>query len=75
MRPLWFCLIAISCVSCATPPAPKPSERDQVLAVMERVADWQLAHPGKHRKTDWTQGALYAGMMALDEISPSPRFR
>jgi chondroitin AC lyase len=46
-----------------------------VLATMERVADWQLANPGKHRTTDWTQGALYAGIMALDTVSPSPRFR
>ena len=42
---------------------------------MERVADWQLANPGKHRLTDWTQGALFAGMMALDQTSSSPRFR
>lgn len=46
----------------------------EVLGTMERVADWQLAHPARHRTTDWTQGALYAGMMALDLISPSPRF-
>ena len=45
-----------------------------VLSVMERVADWQLAHPSPHRSTDWTQGAGDAGMMALAGISPSPRF-
>jgi len=27
-----------------------------VLAAMKKVADWQLAHPSKHRPTDWTQG-------------------
>ena len=42
---------------------------------MERVADWQLAHPARHKPTDWTQGAFYTGVMALDEISASPRFR
>src|ERR1700742_1845126 len=46
-----------------------------VLAIMERVADWQIAHPARYRTTDWTQGALYAGVMALDSISSSPRFR
>jgi chondroitin AC lyase len=51
------------------------SEPKNVLALMERVADWQIAHPAKYRTTDWTQGALYAGIMALDTISPSPRFR
>lgn len=45
-----------------------------VLSVMERVADWQLANPSKHSPTDWTQGAGYAGMMALAGTSTSPRF-
>lgn len=51
----------------ATPPS--------VLAVMERVADWQLANPSAHALTDWTQGAGDAGFMALAGISASPRFR
>src|SRR5262245_16965097 len=50
-------------------------EPKNALALMERVADWQIAHPAKYLTTDWTQGALYAGIMALDTISPSPRFR
>lgn len=50
---------------------PKPAD---VLATMERVADWQLANPSKHAPTDWTQGAGYAGIMALAKISASPRF-
>jgi rhamnogalacturonyl hydrolase YesR len=52
-------------------------DRAAVVAVMERVADWQLAHPpGKsnHGPTDWTMGALYAGVMALADVSASPRF-
>lgn len=51
------------------------AQRREVLAIMERVADWQLAHPARHRPTDWTQGAFYTGVMALDGISSSPRFR
>ena len=50
-------------------------ERSAILSAMERVADWQMANPGTHKTTDWTQGALYAGIMALDTISGSPRFR
>jgi unsaturated rhamnogalacturonyl hydrolase len=46
-----------------------------VLAVMEKVADWQLAHPADFEPTDWTQAAGYAGMMALAGISKSPRFQ
>lgn len=45
-----------------------------LLPLLERVADWQLAHPSEHATTDWTQGAGDAGIMALAEISPSPRF-
>ena len=46
-----------------------------ILATLEKVADWQIANPSKHETTDWTQGAWYNGMMALDGISASPRFR
>lgn len=42
---------------------------------MERVADWQLAHPSQHRETDWTQGAGCAGFMALVGISPHTKHR
>jgi len=65
----------------ATPPAPSlpplsaAIEKQAILAAMERVGDWQIANPGKHPPTDWTQGALYTGIMALDKISSSPRFR
>ena len=45
-----------------------------VLAVMERVADWQIAHPSAHPPTDWTVGAGDAGIMALAALSESPRF-
>ena len=58
--------------------ADSPSRRItpvDVLAVMERVADWQLAHPSAHSATDWTQGAGYTGMMALAGISGDPKYR
>ncbi len=46
----------------------------QVLATMERVADWQIANPSKQPVAGWVQGAGYTGFMALAEISSSPRF-
>ena len=46
-----------------------------VLNVMQRVADWQLANPSKHKATDWTQGAGDAGMMALAGISGDVKYR
>lgn len=48
---------------------------ETILTTMEKVADWQIANPSKHDTTDWTQAAWYNGMMALDGVSPSPRFR
>jgi unsaturated rhamnogalacturonyl hydrolase len=46
-----------------------------VLSSMQRVADWQLAHPSLHPTTDWTQAAGDAGMMALAGISSDPKYR
>ena len=52
--------------------------RAEVLAVMERAADWQIAHPrsnDKEGKPDgWVNAAFYAGAMALARDSVSPRF-
>jgi len=41
---------------------------------MERVADWQLANPAKYQADGWVQAAGYTGMMALADVSASPRF-
>jgi rhamnogalacturonyl hydrolase YesR len=46
-----------------------------ILNIMQRVADWQLANPSKHKPTDWTQGAGDAGMMALAGISSDAKYR
>ena len=56
------------------PPAHSDLTPAAVLATMERAADWQLANPSRHPPTDWTQGAFYAGVMALAGIADSPRF-
>ena len=61
-------------------------DRSAVLASMERVADWQLAHlepvesikvarEETHSPRSWQQGAFYAGLTALADRSKSPRFR
>jgi unsaturated rhamnogalacturonyl hydrolase len=58
----------------------------RALALMEKVADWQLAHlepvasiKAMREETrsprSWQQGAFYAGLTALAERSESPRFR
>lgn len=47
---------------------------DAILSVMKKVGDWQLANPGKHPTTDWTQGAFYTGLMALARTSEDARY-
>ena len=48
----------------------------KVLEAMQRVADWQLAHPDTNDPpTSWLQGAENAGMMALAGISGDAKYR
>lgn len=47
---------------------------EEIRSLMTRVADWQLANPSRHRKTDWTQGALYVGMMRWALTSPDRKY-
>lgn len=69
MHRLLSCALIFSCTLAA-------SAAETTLSVMERVADWQLANPApKWKPTDWHNAAFYAGVMALSEVSPSPRFR
>ena len=57
-----------------------PPEKDRpapaaVLALLERAADWQLAHPSiTWQPLDWTNATFYTGVMALTRLSPEPRF-
>jgi rhamnogalacturonyl hydrolase YesR len=46
-----------------------------VLATMQRVADWQLAHPVTLRPTGWICAVGDVGMMALAGISGDPKHR
>jgi rhamnogalacturonyl hydrolase YesR len=62
-----------------TPPAARADAQAltpaAVLATMERVADWQLAHPSAHATTHWTQGVGDAGFMALANLSGTHAYR
>jgi rhamnogalacturonyl hydrolase YesR len=64
----------------------KPIDGSATLALMEKAADWQLAHlePASTIKVmreetrsprSWQQGAFYVGLTALAERSKSERFR
>jgi rhamnogalacturonyl hydrolase YesR len=51
-------------------------EKEQVLKIMERVADWQIANQGQvtHHDLDWTNAALYIGMSELAAISKDAKY-
>ena len=45
-------------------PSFKPDiNKKEVSAVLKSIADWQLKTPLSHHKADWTNAALYAGMV------------
>jgi len=48
--------------------------KDAVKAAMKKVADWQLGHPLKHNPADWTNGALYAGMVEWAKMADSDKY-
>ncbi len=56
--------------------APSPAIKPlPVLIAMQRVADWQLAHPPTNSATGWLQAAGDAGFMALAGISGDVKYR
>jgi unsaturated rhamnogalacturonyl hydrolase len=70
---LWSFAIALPMAAAASPnQGLTPAD---VLSIMQRVADWQLAHPSLHPTTDWPQAAGDAGMVALAGISSDPKYR
>ncbi|MCF7954293.1 MAG: glycoside hydrolase family 88 protein [Phycisphaerae bacterium] len=51
-----------------------PLQPAQIKTVMTRVADWQLANPSKHETTDWTHGALFAGLTAHAQMAETNKY-
>lgn len=65
--------------------APALPSRAQVMASMERVADWQLGHlkdlsympaarPSTARARDWQQATFWVALTSVADRSKSPRF-
>ena len=46
-----------------------------ILTVMEKVADWQLAHESTNRATGWIQAVGDIGIVTLAGISSDPKYR
>lgn len=48
--------------------ATPPIQSADVTRILTKVADWQLAHPGKEPLGDWVQGPFLHGLFALGSI-------
>ncbi len=51
-------------------PDARSDNPDSVIHIMNRVADWQIAHFSevKHSNLSWTNGPFYLGLMRLNEL-------
>ena len=59
-------------------PAQSAVTADSTLKIMKRVADWQLKNWERKGmqwpKSDWTNGAAYTGVMALNKIANDSKY-
>ena len=46
-----------------------PLNRDEIIDIMQKVADWQLANPHNSNRRDWLWGAFYVGLIELYKIT------
>jgi unsaturated rhamnogalacturonyl hydrolase len=52
-----------------TTPFPDDLTRSSIMKILKAVADWQINTPLVHPAADWTNAALYAGMVQWASIS------
>jgi rhamnogalacturonyl hydrolase YesR len=67
-------MLLAACATLLAPGLRAEMAPGEITALMERVADWQLAHPAKWKPLEWHNAAFYSGVMALARDSASPRF-
>ena len=73
--PVWASVTSPAVAQPTQPPAFSAGlTRAAVRRVMTAAADWQLAHPSDHAPYDWTVAAFYTGVMALSDLSDSPKY-
>jgi len=71
-----FLVFSVSAYSQDSPTAAFSSDLTvkEIRTVLEAVADWQLKTPLKHNLADWTNGALYAGMVEWAGIAGNEKY-
>ncbi|MCX8497113.1 MAG: hypothetical protein ORN51_13110, partial [Akkermansiaceae bacterium] len=67
-RILLLSMITLTKVTAADP------QPQAILHEMQRVADWQIAHPSSHPTSDWTQAPFYLGLENLSQASGDARY-
>ena len=68
------CILGFGQALAQTPAHSPAINTEAIPKVMQAVADWQLANPSKHKTTDWTHGALFAGLSAWAQMAESDRY-
>lgn len=63
-------------INVENPPVTDFLEKDGIVKIMRRTADWQFENPRfRINPLDWHYGALYTGVRALYEITGENRYR
>jgi rhamnogalacturonyl hydrolase YesR len=66
--------ILMLAVCLVLPASPQQISRSEVKSLLKKVADYQVSVPLTHTETDWTNGALYAGMVAWASVAGDNKY-
>lgn len=73
VRSSLVCILLVSCITANSQKNAAPFRddlsRSSIMKVLKAVADWQIKTPLVHHTADWTNAALYAGMVQWAAIS------
>jgi unsaturated rhamnogalacturonyl hydrolase len=73
---IYTILLSGKCYSQDLPPSPFKNDLkvSDVKTILKSVADWQISTPLTHALADWTNGALYAGMVEWAGIAGDNKY-
>ena len=63
----------LTSIKCDIPKKRYLDNPGDILSIMRKVADWQLQNP-RHETWDWTNGALYTGIMAVGRVANDEKY-
>ncbi|MGF7232920.1 glycoside hydrolase family 88/105 protein [Arachidicoccus sp.] len=81
IRKSWLIVAVTLTLGCSTAKkaqdnSDKALQPKEVMSVMQRVADWQIAEISEHHivSDDWTYGALYTGILAYGNLTGNKKY-